>query len=60
MTPLPLLQIIKGLISASIILEAFFSGAEIGMVSVNRIKMKQIAEEGSSAARSILRLLENP
>ena len=48
------------LVILGILLEAFFSGSEIGMVSVNRIKMKQLAEEGSSAARSILRLLENP
>ncbi|MZH41257.1 MAG: HlyC/CorC family transporter [Nitrospinae bacterium] len=48
------------LVLIGILLEAFFSGSEIGMVSVNRIKMKQLAEEGSSAAKSILKLLENP
>jgi len=32
----------------AVMLEAFFSGSEIGMVSVNRIKMKQMAEEGNS------------
>jgi putative hemolysin len=48
------------LVLVGILLEAFFSGSEIGMVSVNRIKMKQLAEEGNSAARSILKLLENP
>ena len=48
------------LVFLGILLEAFFSGAEIGMVSVNRIKMKQLAEDGNSAARSILKLLENP
>ena len=48
------------LVFLGILLEAFFSGSEIGMVSVNRIKMKQLAEDGNSAARSILKLLENP
>ncbi|MBT5632208.1 MAG: HlyC/CorC family transporter [Nitrospina sp.] len=48
------------LVILGILLEAFFSGSEIGMVSVNRIKMKQLAEDGNSAARSILKLLENP
>ena len=48
------------LVLLGILLEAFFSGSEIGMVSVNRIKMKQLAEDGNSAARSILKLLENP
>lgn len=48
------------LVLLGILLEAFFSGSEIGMVSVNRIKMKQLADEGSSAANSIMELLGNP
>ena len=48
------------LVFLGILLEAFFSGSEIGMVSVNRIKMKQLAEDGNSAARAVLKLLENP
>ncbi|MBC8283868.1 MAG: HlyC/CorC family transporter [Nitrospinae bacterium] len=44
----------------AIAMEAFFSGSEIGMVSVNRIKMQKLAEEGNSAAQSILKLLDNP
>ena len=44
----------------AVMIEAFFSGSEIGMVSVNRIKMKKLAEEGNSAAQSILKLLDNP
>ena len=44
----------------AVMLEAFFSGSEIGMVSVNRIKMKQMEEEGNSAARSVLTLLDDP
>ena len=48
------------LVFLGILLEAFFSGTEIGMVSVNRIKMKKMAEDGNSAARSILKLLDDP
>ncbi len=48
------------LVLLGILLEAFFSGSEIGMVSVNRIKMKQLVEDGNSAARSVLKLLDNP
>ncbi|MBT5469587.1 MAG: HlyC/CorC family transporter [Nitrospina sp.] len=44
----------------AILIEAFFSGSEIGMVSVNRIKMQKLAEEGNSAAQAILKLLDNP
>ena len=44
----------------AIMMEAFFSGSEIGMVSVNRIKMKKLAEEGNSGAQAILKLLDNP
>ena len=48
------------LVLLGILLEAFFSGSEIGMVSVNRIKMKQLAEDGNSAAQSVLKLIDNP
>tara|TARA_Y100001936_G_C16023933_1_gene641252 strand:+ start:18 stop:1295 length:1278 start_codon:yes stop_codon:yes gene_type:complete len=44
----------------AIAMEAFFSGSEIGMVSVNRIKMKKLAEEGNYSAQAILKLLDNP
>ena len=44
----------------AIAMEAFFSGSEIGMVSVNRIKMRKLAEEGNSSAQAILNLLDNP
>jgi Mg2+/Co2+ transporter CorB len=48
------------LVSIGIFLEAFFSGSEIGMISVNRIQMKQKADEGNSSAQAILALLETP
>jgi putative hemolysin len=43
-----------------VLLEAFFSGSEIAMIAINKIKMKQKAEEGSSSARTVLDLLQNP
>ena len=43
-----------------ILVEAFFSGCEIGMIAINRFKMEQRSEEGSSSARMILELLGKP
>ncbi|MDH5789190.1 MAG: DUF21 domain-containing protein [Nitrospinota bacterium] len=43
-----------------ILVEAFFSGCEIGMISINRIKMEQKAREEDTSARLILDLLGNP
>ena len=43
-----------------IIMEAFFSGSEIGMIAINRIKMKQKADEGNSSAERVLGLLNTP
>ena len=43
-----------------IIMEAFFSGSEIGMIAINRIKMKQKADEGNTSAERVLNLLNTP
>ena len=43
-----------------IMVEAFFSGCEIGMIAINRFKMEQRSEEGSSSAVMILNLLGKP
>jgi len=48
------------LVCAGILLEAFFSGSEIAMIAVNKIKMKQKADEGSSSAQTVLNLLQTP
>jgi len=48
------------LIGLFILMEAFFSGSEIGMIAINRIKMKQEADEGSSSAAIVLNLLNMP
>ena len=43
-----------------IIMEAFFSGSEIGMIAINRIKMKQKSDEGNTSAERVLSLLNTP
>jgi len=43
-----------------ILVEAFFSGCEIGMISINRFKMAQRSEEGSTSAKMILDLIGHP
>ena len=48
------------LIGGFILMEAFFSGSEIGMIAINRIKMKQKADEGNYSALIILNLLDTP
>ncbi|MDA0692318.1 MAG: hemolysin family protein [Nitrospinae bacterium] len=48
------------LVFLALLLEAFFSGSEIAMISINRIRMQQKAEEGNSAAQSVLDLLQSP
>ena len=48
------------LVAVLVLLEAFFSGSEIGMISVNRIRMQQLAGEGNRSARLINNLLATP
>ncbi|MFQ5449599.1 MAG: hemolysin family protein [Nitrospinaceae bacterium] len=48
------------LVFLGILLEAFFSGSEIAMIAINRIKMKHQAEEGNLSAQAVLDLLDNP
>jgi len=48
------------IVCAGIMLEAFFSGSEIAMIAINKIKMKQKADEGSASAQTVLDLLQNP
>jgi len=47
-------------VCAGIMLEAFFSGSEIAMIAINKIKMKQKADEGSRSAQTVLDLLQTP
>jgi magnesium and cobalt exporter, CNNM family len=48
------------LILLALLLEAFFSGSEIAMIAINRIRMRQKADEGNAAAKLTLDLLESP
>ena len=48
------------LIALLILMNAFFAMAEISVISVRRTRIKQLVEEGSSRARTVQRLLENP
>ena len=48
------------LISSFIFMEAFFSGTEIGMIAINRIKMKQKDAEGNHYAQIVIDLLNTP
>lgn len=50
-----LIIVIVGILS-----EAFFSGSEIAMISLNRIKMKQKADDGDASAQAVMTLLGNP
>jgi CBS domain containing-hemolysin-like protein len=43
-----------------LLLSAFFSGSEIALFSASRIRIKKLAEEGSSKAVIVERLLEKP
>jgi len=48
------------IVAVLVLFEAFFSGSEIGMISVNRIRMQQLAGEGNRAAQLINNLLATP
>ncbi len=48
------------LVTLFLFLEAFFSGSEIGMIAVSRIKMQQKADDGDAAAQTVLNLLSTP
>nr|NIQ02660.1 DUF21 domain-containing protein [Nitrospinaceae bacterium]NIR56601.1 DUF21 domain-containing protein [Nitrospinaceae bacterium]NIS87063.1 DUF21 domain-containing protein [Nitrospinaceae bacterium]NIT83916.1 DUF21 domain-containing protein [Nitrospinaceae bacterium]NIU46110.1 DUF21 domain-containing protein [Nitrospinaceae bacterium] len=48
------------LVVLGILMEGFFSGSEIGMIAINRIKMKHESDAGQPAAASILNLLASP
>lgn len=43
-----------------LLFSAFFSGAETALFAVNRLRMRQMREEGDARADLVLRLLENP
>jgi putative hemolysin len=48
------------LLFAIVVLNGFFAAAEVALVSVRRSRLRQLAEQGSVAARAALDLLANP
>jgi len=46
--------------AVALIAEGFFSGSEIGVVSADRMKLRQQAAKGSSGAKLALSMLEKP
>ncbi|UCD10591.1 MAG: HlyC/CorC family transporter, partial [Nitrospinaceae bacterium] len=55
-----LLSTTLALMFLGIALEAFFSGSEIGLISINRLRMQQKADQGDRAAKAVLKLLDTP
>jgi len=43
-----------------LVVEGFFSGSELGFISVNRIKIKHLSETGGKAAQQVEELLKTP
>ena len=43
-----------------LLFSAFFSGAETALFAINRLRIRQMREEGDARADLVLRLLENP
>ena len=43
-----------------LVLTAFYAGSETALVSVNKVKINQLAESGNKRAESIKRLIESP
>ncbi len=49
------LEVVVIIIGISLILQAFFAGSEIALVSCDKIRMKALAEEGSMRAKLVLK-----
>ena len=49
-----------GVIVLLIALSAFFSSAETALTTVNKIKIKTLADEGNKRAATLLKVTENP
>jgi Mg2+/Co2+ transporter CorB len=54
------LGLLFGLLIAFIVLSAFFSGSETGIMMVNRYRLRHQAQTGSKSAQRILALLAQP
>ncbi|MBI4250215.1 HlyC/CorC family transporter [Candidatus Uhrbacteria bacterium] len=49
-----------GIVFALILLNAFFSGAEMAFISLRKTRVKQLAREGNKTARLAEKMLQNP
>lgn len=47
-------------ISVLIVLSTFFSGSETALISVNKIRIRHLADSGNKNAAILIKLLENP
>ncbi|WP_455376031.1 HlyC/CorC family transporter [Kaarinaea lacus] len=54
------LSILTGALAVLILLSAFFSGSETGLVSLNRFKLRHLSKKGHHGAQRASRLLERP
>ena len=54
------LGVLFGALVLLILLSAFFSGSETGLMTVNRYRLRNLARAGNRSARRALRLLERP
>ena len=48
------------IISVLVVFSAFFSGSEAALLSVNKIRIRHLADSGNNTAALLVRLLENP
>ena len=54
------LGLLFGLLALLIVLSAFFSGSETGLMTLNRYRLRHLARAGHPGARRAARLLERP
>lgn len=54
------ISVLGGLLFLLIICSAFFSSSETGMMSMNRYRLRHMAQTGDKGARRVQRLLERP
>ena len=59
MTELPLGMLALGLVGL-ILLSAFFSGSETGMMAINRYRLRHLSNSGHRSARRVSELLDRP
>lgn len=49
-----------GILAVLILLSAFFSGSETGMMAINRYRLRHLAKKGNKSARRVEKLLSRP